>query len=83
MPRYAFLVISLPPEVGIVDERDFEDSCGEDLHAFTHTLLSCVVADGGRTIKIDGGFQSAATTNLTDSDGLYYPPDLSFTLDKF
>jgi len=77
------LELSLPPEVGIVSERDFEDSCGEDLHAFTNSVLSCVVADGGRTIRIKGGFQYQASTNLTDSDGLYYPPDLSFTLDGF
>ena len=36
-----------------------------------------------RTIRIINGFQFFATTNLTDDDGLYYPPELIFTLDGF
>ena len=76
MPRYAYLEIQLPEEVQIVDDNDFENSCGEDLFAFTNTVISCVVTNGQRTIQIKDGFLYAASTNLTDSDGLYYPPDI-------
>ena len=76
MPRYAYLEIQLPDEVDIINERDFEDSCGENLFAFTNSVISCVVTNGARTIQIKDGFLYAASTNLTDSDGLYYPPDI-------
>ena len=83
MPRYGYLEIQLPEEVTIVNERDFEDDCGENLYAFTNTVISCVVTNNKRTIQIKDGFLYAASTNFTDSDGLYYPPDISFTLNGF
>ena len=83
VPRYGYLEINLPDGVTIVNERDFEDSCGENLYAFTNTVISCVVTNGSRTIQIKDGFLYAASTNLTDTDGLYYAPDIQFTLDGF
>lgn len=83
MPRYGYFEINLPDSVDIIDENDFENSCGEDLFAFTNTVISCVVTNGGRTIQIKDGFLYQASTNLTDSDGLYYTPDIQFTLDGF
>lgn len=56
IPRYGYLEISLPDEVEIINENDFENSCGEDLYAFTNTVISCVVTNGGRTIQIKDGF---------------------------
>lgn len=76
VPRYGYLEINLPESVSIVNERDFEDSCGENLFAFTNTVISCVVTNGSRTIQIKDGFLYAASTNLTDTDGLYYAPDI-------
>ena len=81
--RYGYLEIALPAEIEIVNERDFEDSCGEKVYGFTNTKISCVVTNGGRTIQVKDGFLLAGSTNLTDSDGLYYPPDLLFTLNGF
>ena len=81
--RYGYLQLDLPDQVTIVNDRDFEDSCGEDILHFTNTAISCVVTNGGRSIQIKDGFLYAASTNLTDTDGLYYPPDLQFTLDGF
>lgn len=83
VPRYGYFEINLPDSVDIIDENDFENSCGEDLYAFTNTVISCVVTNGGRTIQIKDGFLYQASTNLTDSDGLYYTPDIQFTLDGF
>ena len=83
VPRYGYMEITLPAEVDIVNERDFEDSCGEDLFAFTNSVISCVVTNGSRTIQIKDGFLYAASTNLTDTDGLYYAPDIQFTLNGF
>ena len=37
IPRYGYLWIDLPPDVEIINERDFEDSCGTGLFAFTNT----------------------------------------------
>ena len=83
VPRRGYLEINLPDEVDIINDRDFEDSCGEDLYAFTNTVISCVVTNNARTIQIKDGFLSVASTNLTDDDGLYYPPDIQFTLNGF
>ena len=76
MPRSSYLEIQLPEEVTIVNERDFEDECGENLFAFTSDKISCVVTNGSRTIQIKYGYISVASTNFTDSDGLYYAPDI-------
>jgi len=80
-------LIELPEALWIPDDeariREFEDSCGSDLFGITNTLISCVVASRGSQIKVKDGFLYQATTNLTDSDGLYFPPDISFTLDGF
>ena len=80
-------MITLPEEVWIPDDesrvREFEDSCGENLFGVTNTIISCVITSGGSQIKVKDGFLYQATTNLTDSDGLYFPPDISFTLDGF
>ena len=81
--RYGYLQIDLPDEVTIVNDRDFEDSCGEDILHFTNTAISCVVTNNGRSIQIKDGFLYVASTNLTDTDNLYYPPDLQFTLNGF
>ncbi len=81
--RYAYLSIRLPEEIVILNENDFETKCGESLYGFTNKIISCTVTNGGRTILIKDGFINAGTTNLTDSDGLYFPPDIGFTLDKF
>ena len=81
--RYGYLKIDLPDDTFILDDNDFETSCGEDVYGFTNTDISCVVTDGGRTILIRDGFQNIGTTNFTDDDGLYSPPDLGFTLDRF
>lgn len=83
VPRYGYLELSLPDEIVIIEENDFENACGEDLYAFTNTVISCVVTNGGRTIQIKDGFLYAASTNMTGDDGLYYPPDIQFTLDGF
>lgn len=66
-----------------MNKNDFETSCGENLSGFTSTKISCVVTNGGRTLRIRDGFLNLGTNTLSDSDGLYYPPDLEFTLDKF
>lgn len=76
VPRYGYIELKLPVEVSIPNEKDFENSCGEHLYALTNSVISCVVRDGGRTLQIKDGFLYKATTNLTDSDGLYYPPDI-------
>lgn len=83
IPRYGYLQIDLPDEVTITNDRYFEDSCGENIEAFTNTVISCVVMNNLRTIQIKDGFLYEASTNFTDSDGLYFPPDLYFTLDGF
>jgi len=85
--RYSYLVIDLPQALYIPDDesrvRRFEDKCGENLFGFSNALISCVVANGGRQIQIKDGFLYADTKNLTDSDGLYFPPELGFTLNGF
>lgn len=83
IPRYGYLQIDLPDEVTITNDRYFEDSCGEDIEAFTNSVISCVVMNNLRTIQIKDGFLYEASTNFTDTDGLYFPPDLYFTLDGF
>ena len=54
--RYGYLEIDLPDEVVIIEERDFEDSCGESVYGFTNTKISCVVTNNGRTLQIKDGF---------------------------
>ena len=83
IPRYGYLQLELPEEVTITSDRYFEDSCGENIEAFTNTVISCVVMDSKRTIQIKDGFLYQASTNLTDSDGVYFAPDLYFTLEGF
>ena len=67
----------------ITNDRYFEDSCGENIEAFTNTVISCVVMNSKRTIQVKDGFLYQASTNFTDSDGLYFPPDMYFTLEGF
>jgi hypothetical protein len=81
--RYGYLKIDLPDDTFILDDNDFETSCGEDVYGFTNTEISCIVTDGGRTILIKDGFLYVASANFTDDDGLYSSPDLGFTLDNF
>ena len=50
IPRYGYLQIDLPDEVTITNERYFEDSCGENIEAFTNTVISCVVMNNKRVI---------------------------------
>ena len=81
--RYAYLVIELPDEVEILEDNDLETFCGYNLYAFTNDLISCVVTNNRRTIQVKDGFLYEATANFTDDDGLYFPPDLQFTLQGF
>ena len=83
IPIGAYIEIELPTEIEIVDEDDFEASCGEDLYVFTQDYINCQVRNNMRTIRIINGFQFFPTTNLTDDDSSYDPPELLFTLDGF
>ena len=85
--RYCYFVIDLPEALWIPDDetrvRAFEDRCGEDLFGTTNNVISCVITDGGSKIQVKDAFLYAATTNLTDSDGLYFPPEIQFTINGF
>ena len=86
--RYSYFVIDMPEAfwVNPDDEtrvRVFEDRCGEDFFGITNNVISCVVADAGSKIQVKDAFLYQATTNLTDSDGLYFPPEVAFTIDGF
>ena len=73
----------MPDDVTIISENEFEDSCGEDLFAFTNSVISCAVINSSKSILIRDGFLYEASANFTDTDGLYFPPDLQFTLSGF
>ena len=53
------------------------------MFAFTNSVISCAVINSSKSILIRDGFLYEATTNFTDTDGLYFPPDLQFTLSGF
>jgi len=85
--RYSYLLLDLPEQLKIADDekkvRLFEDKCGENLFGFPSSTISCEVKSGGRQIKIKDGFLYQGTTNFTDADGIYMPPELGFTLAGF
>ena len=78
-----YLSINLPNDIFISNKSDFETSCGLDLSGFTNSKITCVVTNSGRTIQIKDGFLSKGTSTLMDSNKLYSPPTLQFTLNKF
>lgn len=85
--RYSYLKIDLPADLKIPTTSSrinlFETKCGSNVSGFTNTVISCVVKDSGSSIQVKDGFLYAGSTNFTDSDGLYFPPQLSFELDGF
>lgn len=59
-------------------------SCGTDLQDFTNDQgISCAVPDDRLSITIRDGFLYQASTNITDDDGIYSPPNIQFTIGGF
>jgi hypothetical protein len=79
----SYLSINLPNDISISNKSDFETSCGLDLSGFTNSKITCVVTNSGRTIQIKDGFLTKGTSTLSNTNKLYLPPTLQFTLDKF
>ena len=78
-----YFAIDIPPEIAIVDEDALENSCGTNLENFIEEEISCYLSADGTILYIDGGFESAPTTNLTDNDYYDDPPEVYFTIDYF
>ena len=84
MTYQSTLKIVLPDQITILDRNDFETSCGENLYGFTNEDgISCAVSNDLKEITIRDGFLYEASANFTDDDGLYFPPELLFSLTGF
>lgn len=80
----AFIVITLPDEVRVYDERAIERFCSYNTSGFTNYRISCKAT--GNKITIDGGFKFNGTWNMTNQYSLdrennyMVPPTFYFKL---
>jgi hypothetical protein len=76
----SFLVVTLPDDVVVYDERSLERDCSYNIDQFTFSRINCKV--NGNVITINSGFTSQPTTVMTDNDTMD-PPILLFSLPQF
>lgn len=76
----SYLVISIPDDIGIYNEREIEKTCNYNLVGFTASRINCKV--NGSVITIRSGFTYEVTTEMTDNDSMV-PPTLEFSLPQF
>jgi hypothetical protein len=74
------MVITLPDEVSIYEERIIERDCSYNLAGFTASRINCKV--NGNKITVRSGFAYSASTTMTDNDAMV-PPLLKFSLPAF